>query len=701
MMKLLQISYHNYRCFQDDMTLKFNTTGDKNIALVIAPNGGGKTEMLFSFWYVLYDFDFSSLKEKKATPYALNAQSYLKLKNGENNDTDNCYVTLSFENDGKIYTISRKEIYTKKSSGIVSEQLVTLITRDRNNSKSLPLSDKDAIYRIIERIIPKKILHGIIFDGERMKELSKVGVESRDAIQGIIQDITNEELYEMCKTELEEIKKKAKKDQTKYASSMPSCSLNELISNISSLEEKNKILTTEIEINKGIIESNTNRIREIEVELRNDESSRENEIKREGYKKQLDSANKRLENEVDNFYHALDNGYLLLCDKLFNDIESRIKSEDIPDDLTVKAVESILHGKSGKCICGHDIHECEREILLDLIKKLPPDNINSTILQMCKGSKHAEADAERNLKLFFKNIRETEKEIEELKAQITEVSARIIGEGVSARVKELEKERADLTYVKRRAAEDNISKDVAIKNNKKDIAEYSKQRDNLSKNSKDLNFYVTKERIAEHFLEALVSLDEANSKKALLNINEKLDKAYMNISEDYTRGRRIYIVQFDEKSKYRLISYYQSQYDERFQSALKSGLLETFKIKGLSSEEIHEKIILEVATSNSTGQSKINTLAFAKAILDYSNEERDENSFEITKNYPFMIDSPFTELSGDNLFFSSRALHTFARQIILMVSAKSLETVEQNIKPFVGSINKLRKIEGESRSVLE
>ena len=101
-MKLLQISYHNYRCFQDDMTLKFNTTDDKNIALVIAPNGGGKTEMLFSFWYVLYDFDFSSLKEKKATPYALNAQSYLKLKNGDNNDTDNCYVTLTFENDGKI-----------------------------------------------------------------------------------------------------------------------------------------------------------------------------------------------------------------------------------------------------------------------------------------------------------------------------------------------------------------------------------------------------------------------------------------------------------------------------------------------------------------------------------------------------------------------------------------------------------------------
>ena len=48
-MKILSIQYNNYRCFRE-MRLSFDTNREKNIALIVAPNGGGKTEMLFSFW---------------------------------------------------------------------------------------------------------------------------------------------------------------------------------------------------------------------------------------------------------------------------------------------------------------------------------------------------------------------------------------------------------------------------------------------------------------------------------------------------------------------------------------------------------------------------------------------------------------------------------------------------------------------------
>ena len=87
--------------------------------------------------------------------------------------------------------------------------------------------------------------------------------------------------------------------------------------------------------------------------------------------------------------------------------------------------------------------------------------------------------------------------------------------------------------------------------------------------------------------------------------------------------------------------------------------------------------------------------------MDYSNEVRDEDSIEITKNYPFMIDSPFTELSGDNLSLSSKELHNFAKQIILMISDKSYETVKDKIEKYVGSVARLKKNDGESRSTLE
>ena len=185
------------------------------------------------------------------------------------------------------------------------------------------------------------------------------------------------------------------------------------------------------------------------------------------------------------------------------------------------------------------------------------------------------------------------------------------------------------------------------------------------------------------------------------NINGKINESYSQISEDFTRGRRLYIVQFDAKQKYRLVSYYQYNYDSMLNKLTEDGTVKSLTIMGKDEKEIHEYIVLKVLESNSTGQSKINTLAFAKAILDYSNEERDENSTEITKNYPFLIDSPFTELTDENLSKSAASLHKFTNQVILMSSADSLASVEDSIIPYVGCRNYLVKADNESFSTLK
>ena len=36
-------------------------------------NGSGKTEMLFSFQWVLYGFNFANMREKEETAYSLNS----------------------------------------------------------------------------------------------------------------------------------------------------------------------------------------------------------------------------------------------------------------------------------------------------------------------------------------------------------------------------------------------------------------------------------------------------------------------------------------------------------------------------------------------------------------------------------------------------------------------------------------------------
>ena len=184
------------------------------------------------------------------------------------------------------------------------------------------------------------------------------------------------------------------------------------------------------------------------------------------------------------------------------------------------------------------------------------------------------------------------------------------------------------------------------------------------------------------------------------DVNSRINDAYAILSEDYARGKRLYVIQFDKEDKYGMVSYLQSQYDELYTRFSQDNTIASYKASGLTDEEIAEKIILKIRESNSTGQSKINTLSFAKAILDYSSEARDSDSIELTKSYPFLIDSPFTELSQGNLEMSARNIHTFSEQIILMISDISLASVDNIIRPFIAKTYTLTKKVGESNSSL-
>ena len=62
-MRFNKISFDNYRCFLNG-TIEFPKSDTKSLTILVAPNGGGKTETLFSFWWCLYDFDFNKVQDQ-------------------------------------------------------------------------------------------------------------------------------------------------------------------------------------------------------------------------------------------------------------------------------------------------------------------------------------------------------------------------------------------------------------------------------------------------------------------------------------------------------------------------------------------------------------------------------------------------------------------------------------------------------------
>ena len=697
-MRICSIKYENYRCFRDVFFDFRKTNKSKNIALIVAPNGGGKTEMLFSFWWVLYGFGFEKLKGKESTAYSLNSALYHELANSVRCQEKSCSVELTFEIDGTEYTLKRTETFSKEPNcPITSVTSVILSSVKPNGETTIPEEDSAEVERILNRIIPQKILSGILFDGERMKQLSSIDEDSKNAVEGVIKHITNEELFEMCKTELGELKKKVDKEIRKVGQAKNNISLTQIEERIADFEKRRDSDQATFETDKENLAQCSLELENVRNKLEQHRESHNYEQQRKQLREGLESARKDLERYTENFFDDLWYGYTLITKKLVNEVRKIVQSEDLPGGLTADAVRSILQREN--CICGHCLNDEEKNVLKALISKLPPENINSTILEMAR---HAELDrdtAKKRLMRVFNEVQNTESTIAKTKSDIDSISS-LITEGASNIILELEKRQRNLDAKKEKLRVEIDQMGSNVESYNKMLDQLLAQRKTFTKADEDTRLLEKKDSFIRKCLKALIAIDEFNKRESLKRINEKINDAYSILSEDYSRGKRLYVIQYDNADKYGMVSYLQRQYDELYEQSSRNGVIDSYHSDNKSDDEIKELIILKIRESNSTGQSKINTLAFAKAILDYSSEVRDDDSTELTKSYPFLIDSPFTELTDGNLEMSAKNIHSFSEQLILMISGDSLSGVKSFIEPYVACLYELQKNEGESNSSL-
>ncbi len=694
-MKINYIKYHNYRCFKNLM-IKFDTTKTKNISLVLGVNGTGKTEILFSFQWVLYGFNFKSLREKEETPYSLNSTLYHQLEVNRHANSVDCWVELSFTNRETEFFVKRTETFMRLNDKINSIVKVELSHTQPNGERTVPETDKEIVENLLSRIIPKSILEGITFDGERMKKLNIISDQSINTIKNVISLVTNEKLFDLCLTEIKDLRGDIRKEKIRINKLSGNTSAEELEKEIAELEEtieEKKIALSGISKNQEKVKK---KIEELSQELGELEEAQQLEQKRKGLEKDFDKAKKVFENNIDTFYKRLSDGYALVTDRLISDAKRSLENIDVPVGLTVEAVRSIL--KRPKCICGCDMDEHAIQHLTEMLSTLPPDNISSTLLYMANQFEGEEKRARKLLKESYQLMKQSENEVAKIKEELSQISLSLVT-NVSETIRKLEKERTEQNQLLGRLDQDEERNSYEMERAKKRLKEAKNELDDASENQEQIMNLEGQLQVLDLFKEATEKIKERNSELSLLNINEYLSKAYSMLSED--QGRRIYLCQHSKKEKYRLVTYFRSKYDEIRNSWINSGAFKTLEDDGVTESEIHEMIILKVAEGKSTGQSKVNSLAFAKAILDYSNENRTTDQLKVSHDYPFLIDSPFTELSGKNLENVGRYIHTFANQIILMADDKSYGWVAHFIDSAVCSKIKLFKNEIEGYTYIK
>ena len=238
-MRFNRITFNNYRCFLNG-SIDFVKSPNKNMTVLIAPNGGGKTETLFAFWWTLYDYDFSKLTNKEQTPYALNSALYRKLEQSETGAKEECSVILEFEENNITYQVKKRCEYRKTDKRIKVQEFRELSNFKENGELSLKIEDVELINKKLSRIIPKNILYGIIFDGERMQKLNTADESSVNAIRAVISDITNVELLENCSENFKRIKRKLNKNIKRVENNKPTTKSLENILNDESAKSKER-----------------------------------------------------------------------------------------------------------------------------------------------------------------------------------------------------------------------------------------------------------------------------------------------------------------------------------------------------------------------------------------------------------------------------------------------------------------------------
>lgn len=686
-MKINYIKYHNYRCFED-VFVRFDTTDRKNISLVLGVNGTGKTEMLFSFQWVLYGFDFKSMREKEETPYSLNSALYHRLEVDRHANSVDCWVELSFTNKSIEYFVKRTETFRRVNDKVSSLVKVELSHTEPNGERTIPETNKEIVEEQLSRIIPKSILEGITFDGERMKKLNIVGDQSIETIKNVISLVTNEKLFELCFGEIKDVNGDIRKDKMRINRQNGNVSAEELEKEIGDLEntiEEAKISLHGIGINQDKV---AKELEKISLQLSELDEAKQLEQKRKGLERDFERAKKSFEQNTELFFNRLSDGYALVTEQLVGDVKQSIENVDIPAGLTVEAVRSIL--KRPKCICGCDMDKDVVKHLTEMLSTLPPDNISSTLLYMANQFDGEKKRTKKLLKEAYDAMKKDEDEVARIKAQLSEISQSLVT-NVSGTIRKLEEDRDRQIELRGRLKQDEERYAREKERAEKRLKEANSELQTASDNQDQIKRLNAQQGVLELFQKAIEKIGERNSELSLLSINEYLTQAYTLLSED--TGRRIYLCQHEKKEKYRLVTYVKSKYDAMRTKWINSGEMKTLEDEGLSENEIHEKIVLKVAEGKSTGQSKVNSLAFAKAVLDYSNEDRTADKLKVSHDYPFLIDSPFTELSGKNLENVARYIHTFANQIVLMADNKSYGGVATLIESAVCSKTQLFKNE--------
>jgi DNA sulfur modification protein DndD len=608
-MWLEQIDLKDFRCFFGEHSIEFSQDPQKNVTLIHAENGVGKTTLLNALLWCFYGSTTGKFEKRD------DLVNYDAKAAGRNK----AYVEVLFEHNGGRYRARR---YTK---GATSEREFTIMRIDDGHHVTLPNPEA-----FINSVIPRGMVGHFLFDGEHAEVF--LGEDNRGSIRRAVQDILG---CSLIKTAISDLADAATYYRKQMPASRASTSMATISARIDSLASQIETATGALDGLQGDIERIEQQIADIEDKLRNSAAARQIQMRRDKATAELVRARQRASAGQDEVLKWLgDNGRYLVSTRITDLAMDHLKQQDtkgkLPSPYNEEFVKDLLEME--KCICGAELklgshaHDSVAGLLTKAANATMRSRVGKVRAQLAQ-LRSERSRAPGRLEAANKRLVEARQDISRLEADLQEISEQLSGINFD---------------------------EIATRESKRNElrSEANKKREKIGAFSRQIQSSMSEKSAAERELQKLAGEDAG----------AKVFMSRYTLCEALKARLERELVEEEKQAR--------SVLRKSISKILERTSRKNFRLQ--MTEDYSISLVNEAGTQlpKSSGENQLLGLAFTAALVEFAKLRQNAEDHRLLRGTvaPLVLDSPFGQLDDDYRKTTAQYVPAMAGQVVLMVS---------------------------------
>lgn len=604
-----RLTLKDFRCFYGEHSLTFSTDESRNVTLIHAENGVGKTTLLNALLWCFYG---------KLTEKFERRDDLVNLDAREAGRTS-AFVEVLFSHNNNRYRARR---HTKGGAG---DREFVVMRLDAGSN--VPVSNPDMF---INSVIPEDMAGHFLFDGEHAEVF--LGEENRAGIREAVQDILG---CSLVRTAIQDLTETATHFRRQAPTSRATAGLEETNRRIDALVEQ----AAEAEKARDALDADVQhveqRIADIEAQLRNSTAAKQLQAQRDKATAQLESARrrKREANDAVLKWFSEDGRYLVstrLSELALESLDQKEMKGRLPAPYNEELVHDLL--EAHRCICQRELtvgtppYEAVQSLLQKAANATLRDRIKKvqTVLNQFKRER---PKAPGRLEDANRRVLQADSDIATLERDIEDVSIKLRGIDFDD-IAEREKRRNELRREANLKRESIGSFNHRIDQAGREIESLKRELEQLARNDKEARTFLVRSNFCERLkgrLERELKEDERAARGVL---RTSIERILAKTSRKHFRLRL--------------------------------------------SEDYSVSLVNEAGTplAKSGGENQLLGLAFTAALVEFAKLRQNAEGHKLLRGTiaPLVLDSPFGQLDEDYRGTTASYVPQMAGQVVMLLS---------------------------------